>query len=125
MEVPPPSSPNLTTRRSSVPLSDLSVHLAEQYRAVMRQTLFWLQNQTYYRQRWHRILDECCVFEVGGLAQIQKLIVEVTDALDQFPYGFSPTEAQDAQRLRSRLNMLIQELVHLQKLCGAHIARSA
>ena len=51
MEVPPPSSPNLTTRRSSVPLSDLAVHLAEQYRAVMRQTLFWLQNQTYYRQR--------------------------------------------------------------------------
>ena len=125
MEVSPSSSLNVTPRRSSVPLSDLAVHLAEQHRAVMRHTLFWLQNQTYYRQRWHRVLDECCVFEVVGLAEIQKLIVEVTDALEQFPYGFSPTEAQGAQRLRSRLRMLIQELVHLQKLCGAHVARTA
>ena len=125
MEVPPPSSLNVGARRSSIPLSDLAVHLAEQHRAVMRHTLFWLQNQTYYRQRWHRALDSCCVFEVVGLAQIQTLIAEVTDALEQFPYGFSPTEAQGAQRLRSRLNMLIQELIHLQKLCGAHVARSA
>ncbi len=125
MEVSPSSSLNVTPRRSSVPLSDLAVHLAEQHRAVMRHTLFWLQNQTYYRQRWHRVLDECCVFEVVGLAEIQKLIVEVTDALEQFPYGFSPTEAQGAQRLRSRLRMFIQELVYLQKLCGAHVARTA
>ena len=125
MEIFPSSSLNVTPRRSSVPLSDLAVHLAEQHRAVMRHTLFWLQNQTYYRQRWHRVLDEYCVFELVGLAEIQKLIVEVTDALEQFPYGFSPTEAQGAQRLRSRLRMLIQELVHLQKLCGAHVARTA
>lgn len=126
MEASPPSSPfKVASRRTRVPLSDLAFHLAEQHRAVLRQTLFWLQEQTYFRQRWHRLLDECCVFEVVGLAQIQKLVIEVGDALEQFPYGFAPTEAFEAQRLRSRLHMLSHELLHLQKLCGAYIARSA
>lgn len=120
------SSPfKVASRRAQIPLSDLAMHLAEQHRAVMRHTLFWLQDQTYYRQRWHRILDECSTFEVAGLAQVQKLIVEVGDALEQFPYGFAPAEERDAQRLRSRLRLLILELSHLQKLCGAYIARSA
>lgn len=125
MDAPSSSSPFKVARRAQVPLSDLAMHLAEQHRAVMRHTLFWLQDQTYYRQRWHRILDECSAFEVVGLAQIQKLIVEVSDALEQFPYGFAPAEERDAQRLRSRLRLLILELSHLQKLCGAYIARSA
>ena len=126
MELPPREShTSAPPRRKRVPLSDIAVHLVEQHEAVMRHVLFWLQDQTYYRQRWHHALDALPLFEVACLAKLQRLLTEIDDASEQFPFGFAPSEEESAQRLGARLRMLWHEVQHLQKLGGAYIVRTA
>ncbi len=119
------SSHSPARRRRRVHLSDLTIHLVEQYEAVMRHLLFWLQDETYYRQLWHRQLAGLAIFDAEALTVLQNLLREIDDASSQFPYGFDPSEEARAQRLTSRLHLLSSEVRHLQKLCGAYTARIA
>ena len=93
-----------TFRRLAVPLSDITIHLVEQHEAVLRHVLFWLQEQTYFRQRWHHSLSTLPLFEV---------------------VSFAPSEEAFAERLSFRLHLLWHEVHHLQKLVGVYIARTA
>ncbi len=122
--ITPPERQSLPRRRR-VPLSDIAVHLVEQHDAVMKHLLFWMQDQTYYRQRWHRRLSHLPLFEPASLAALQRLLVEIDDALAQFPHGFDPSEEDRAARLNGRLRMFWYEVLHLKKLCGAYVARTA
>ncbi|MFT5192533.1 MAG: hypothetical protein ACI9DF_005634 [Verrucomicrobiales bacterium] len=114
-----------TFRRRAVPLSDITIHLVEQHEAVLRHVLFWLQEQTYFRQRWHHSLSTLPLFEVVSLVKLQRLLVEIVDATEQFPFGFAPSEEAFAERLSFRLHLLWHEVHHLQKLVGVYIARTA
>lgn len=123
----PQAAPDLppSPRRRQVLLSDLAVHLAEQREAVMRHVLFWMQDQTYYRQRWHRQLAEMPIFHATSLKALGCLLSEIDDATGQFPHGFGPAEEDGAERLSSRLRMLRHEVLHLRKLCGAYVTRTS
>lgn len=99
------------------------MHLVDQREALAKHLLFWLQDQTYYRQRWHRILAELPMGEPEASAQLDTLLLEIHDAAEQFPYGYDPDDEAQAQQLHSRLHLLYHEVRHLQKLCGAYVAR--
>lgn len=123
MDTPISTPPRRVSRR--IPLSDVAVHLVEQHDSIMRHLLFWMQDQTYYRQRWHGYLGQLSLFEPSSLMALQRLADEIEDAAEQFPHGFDPSEEDRAASLTGRLRLLRHEVLHLKKLCGAYVVRTA
>ena len=103
--------------------ANMVVNIAAQHRTLLRHLLFWLQDQTYYRNRWHSCLSEMLLFERSICEDLEPLKEELETVRSQFPFGYGPNEHHQAQQLQSRLLILKHELNALQDLCEAYFDR--
>ena len=103
--------------------ADMVLNIASQHRTILHHILFWLQDQTYYRNRWHGQLSELMLFERSICDNLDTLRSELETVRCQFPFGYDPSEHHQARQLQSRLAILKHEVQILQDLCEAYFTR--
>ncbi len=116
---------NAPSEQSRPKRAELVLQIADHHRLVQRHLLFWLQDQTYYRSRWHRMVTDLLLYDPGVVNALDVLITELDEVRGQYPYGFEPADNEAAQQLQGRLAILRYELNYLRDLCDVYLDRLA